>query len=110
MTGPIAFKVQANLQWQVRQTKTGAFVGTCEPLGLATEGVDPLELYLNANESVQLVMNDLLKTGQLDSFLRERGWRVISRPQGTVTGPVPFEVPMELVAQQAQRDPSRSAY
>ena len=37
---PIPIRIEANLQWMVTQTRSGMFVGVCEPLGLTRADVD----------------------------------------------------------------------
>ena len=103
-------KIKAKLQWVVTRTPSGALVGVCAPLGLASQGKDQLDLWLNIQESLQLVLNDLLRNGELDEFLRVRGWRVMtSLPSKASVGPVPFDVPFELISQ-AQHDSARAAH
>jgi len=67
------------------------------------------DLYVNISEAVQLVMNDLLRSGELDQFLRDHGWTAMPLVQGQPVGvtPVTFDVPIELVIQ-AQRDSARA--
>jgi hypothetical protein len=105
----LIIKVETQLQWKVQQTKSGSFVAVCEPLGLASEGVDQLDLWMNIQESINLVLNDLLKNGELGTFLQSKGWKSTTLPRQH-TGPYPFEVPIELVMQQAQRGTARAAH
>ena len=76
--------------WQVRKTESGNFIATCEPIGLASQGKDELDLYLNIHEAVQLVLNDLLKNGQLDGFLRAKGWQATPSRHGCFLYSQPF--------------------
>jgi predicted RNase H-like HicB family nuclease len=105
----IVIKVETQLQWQVRRTRSGSFVAVCEPLGLASEGTDQLDLWMNIQESINLVLNDLFKNGELQTFLQSKGWKTTSLPREHASGPYPFEVPIELIMQQAQRGPARAA-
>lgn len=112
MLTPMVIKVQTLLQWEVSQTASGSYVAACQALGLASQGNDKLDLWMNIQESIQLVMNDLLRCGELDSFLRSKGWTAAAIPVNHAQdGPVPFEVPMELVAaRNANRDSTRTSY
>jgi predicted RNase H-like HicB family nuclease len=103
-------KIDTSLQWLVTKTPSGSFVAICHPLGLASEGTDQVDLWMNIQESIQLVLNDLLKNGELDAFLREKGWKAMPVLTRNSRGPYPFEVPIELVMQkQARRGPARAA-
>jgi hypothetical protein len=64
------------------------------------------ELYASINDSFQLLLRDLMESGELDAFLRNHGWRLGSqliRPQGEVE----FDVPFELLVR-AGRDSART--
>lgn len=101
-------RVNAKVQWLVSRSSEGNFVAMCEPLGIAMEGSSLDDLYANISEAIQLVMNDLLRSGELDEFLREKGWTAVPIPRGARgDGPIPFEVPIELVMQ-AARDSARA--
>lgn len=102
MEGNFVIKIQARLSWAVRETPSGYLVAKCEPLGLASQGKDKLDLWLNIQESIQLVLNHLLQKGELEAFLRARGWESTPLPRGATDGPVPFDVPVELLMQQAR--------
>jgi predicted RNase H-like HicB family nuclease len=107
MQATIAIQVHGKIQWTVSQTQTGGFLAVCEPLGLAMEGDSLDDLYRNLSEAIQLVMNDLLRSGELDQFLRARGWHATPTQNVPTTGPVAFNVPVELLIQ-AQRDSARA--
>jgi hypothetical protein len=107
----IPVKIEANLQWVVTQTKSGMLVGVCEPLGLVSQGRDQFDLSQNIQESLQLMLNNLLRSGKLDAFLRTHGWRASAIPQGPTNARVPFDVPFQLIQQQAQQNgPARAAH
>jgi predicted RNase H-like HicB family nuclease len=105
----IPIKIEANLRWMVSHTKSGMLVAVCPPLGLVSQGKDQYDLSQNIQESLQLVMNDLLHTGELPEFLRTHGWRASGLPSTPTKARVPFEVPFQLI-QQAQNDPARAAH
>jgi len=105
---PIPIKIEVNLAWNVTRTRSGMLVGSCEPLGLVSEGKDEFDLSQNIQESLQLVMNELLRSGELDGFLRSHGWRASALPVGPTKARVPFEVPFQLI-RQAQSDSARAA-
>ncbi len=64
------------------------------------------ELYANINDSVQLLMRDLMEAGELDSFLQSRGWKCESSGTQQQAGQVEFDVPIELLMR--TRDQART--
>lgn len=108
---PIPIRIDARLQWMVTKTRSGMLVGVCDPLGLVIQGTDEYDLSQNIQESLQLMMNDLLRSGELHGFLRSRGWQALGIPRQPTSARVPFEVPFELIQQQAQQNgPTRAAH
>ncbi len=110
MKPDVGIRVNAKVQWTVTKTAAGNFVAVCEPLGIAMEGSSLDDLYANISEAIQLVLNDLLREGELDQFLKERGWTAVPFPGGSKKnddGPVAFDVPIELVMD-AARDSART--
>ena len=104
----VTIQIQGQIQWSVSQSAEGRYVAVCEPMGIAMEGATLDDLVANINESIQLVMNDLLRSGELDDFLRAQGWRTAATVKRSHTGgPVSFDVPIHLVMQ-AQRDSARA--
>lgn len=100
-------QVATSLRWEVTKTDEGPFVGVCESLGIAMEGDTLDDLYASIDQSVQMVMNDLLRNGELDEFLISRGWQPIPQfPRRGTNEPVQFNVPIELLMQ-AKRDSAR---
>jgi hypothetical protein len=93
--------IQGKVQWSITEQPSGRFVGVCEPLGIALEGTDMNDLHACIREAIQLVMSDLLRNGQLESFLLARGWRTASALPDPRHEPVHFEPPIELLIQQA---------
>ena len=107
---PIPIRIEANLQWQVTQTKSGVLVGICPPLGLSSQGHDQFDLSQNIQEALQLMMNELLRSGELNSFLRSHGWRASGVPRAPTNARVPFDVPFQLIQQAQQNGPARAAH
>ncbi|HEV2268994.1 MAG TPA: hypothetical protein VGR92_06015 [Steroidobacteraceae bacterium] len=109
---PIPIRIEVNLQWQVTTTGSGMLVGICPPLGLSTQGQDQFDLSQNIQEALQLMMNELLRSGELDSFLRGHGWRASGVPRQPTNARVPFDVPFQLVQQQQEQrnGPARAAH
>lgn len=99
-------KVEGQIPWEVATSKSGRLVAVCRAMGLTMEGDTLDELYARINDGIQLVMRDLMEAGELDSFLRKRGWK--RGPMKTKNvGRVEFDVPIELLIRSG-RDKART--
>lgn len=98
--------VNGQIQWEVAKTASGRWLGVCRALGLTMEGLTLDDLFANINDSVQLLMSELLESGELDDFLSHRGWRLASQAIKH-QGDVEFDVPLELLVR-AGRDSART--
>lgn len=95
--------VQAKLQWRGFRSRGGNWIAACDALGLTVQSDTWAHLMEDIAETMNAMFTDLLKSGELEQFLRDRGW-------GT-TGPIPlrkrdvwFDVPFS--AEAADRDPA----
>ena len=102
----IRIDVNGQVQWEVAKTASGKWLGVCRPLGLTMEGGTLDDLFASINDSVQLLMTELLQSGELDAFLKHRGWRLASQAVRQQT-PVEFDVPIELLVRTG-RDSART--
>ena len=93
--------VNGKVQWLFTQdAETGYWVAVCEPLGLTVEGHTHGEMRQHIEEALNLVFMNMMKTGEIDRFLRERGWRAQNLPTAEqMHERVTFDVPIELIAQ-----------
>ncbi len=97
-------QVQAKLQWRAFRGRSGNWVAICDPLALTVQSNTWAHLMEDIAETLNAMFTDLLKSGELEQFLRDRGW-------GT-TGPIPlkkredlwFDVPFS--AEATDRDPA----
>lgn len=96
-------KIQGNVEWRGVRSRGGQWVAVCQPLGLTIQSDTWAHLMEDIAETMNAMFIDLLKSGDLERFLRDRGW-------GT-TGPIPvrkrdlwFDVPFS--AEAADRDPA----
>jgi hypothetical protein len=103
----IKIEVASQVQWQVGRAPSGRFIAVCDPLGLTMEGSGLDDLAANINDATQLLMVDLLSSGELDSFLRSRGWHATNLPAEPETEDVEFDVPIPLLVRQG-RDSARA--
>jgi|ERR1019366_2082370 hypothetical protein len=89
--------IQANVQWKAfRDNATKAWVAVCEPLKITVEADSWSALHETISDSLDLLFRDLIKSGELDGFLKEMGWRLLTplpaKPQNAR-----FDVPYRLV-------------
>ena len=56
------------------RSRTGPWIGICEPLKLTTQADTWSELMTDISWAMEAVFEDLPETGDLEQFLRERGW------------------------------------
>jgi hypothetical protein len=90
-------QIQANIVWNVIRTGSGVLVGVCDPLGLTVEADDESELQSVIGEAHHCLFLDLFEEGELESFLRDHGWRTVGPvPAGLPEG-VKFDVPFKVV-------------
>lgn len=101
----VRVEVNGQVQWEVARTASGVWLGVCRPLGLTMQGESLDELLASINDSVQLLLRDLLESGELDAFLKHRGWRLV--PGVQQEGQVEFDVPIALLVR-ADRDSARA--
>ncbi len=95
-------QIQATINWLVQRTPSGAWVGVCDPLGLTVEASDEVELRSVIGEAQHYLFLDLLEDGELDRFLRERGWHATAPIPLTIPEGVRFDVPFNLEPLRAQ--------
>ncbi len=89
-------EIQANLPWKAfRDNATRAWVAVCEPLNITVEADTWSALNETISDALDLLFRDLLKTGELNTFLRDKGWSALTplpaRPQN-----VRFDIPFRL--------------
>jgi hypothetical protein len=84
--------VKGNIQWNITQGKSGAWIGVCEPLKLTVQSDTWAGLMEDIGLTLNAVLKDLMISNELPQFLRDRGWQVIGaippRPED-----VQFDVP-----------------
>jgi hypothetical protein len=107
----VTIELESRLAWRARRSPTSdRWIGECPELNLVIEADSESELRSLIPESIHLLFSDLLADDELDQFLRERGWRAHHMPSPTERDDVRFDVPWELIAESARRDPERRAH
>lgn len=102
---------RVQLQWRAQKSSTSDhWIGVCDAMNLSVEADSLDELHSVIDESIQLVLRDLLHENELEAFLREHGWSPMNYPVRVNPGEeVRFDVPWELIAEGQARDSERRA-
>ena len=96
----IEIKMQTTLEWTASQSAScNRWIAECEALGIAMEGDSLDEVYSLIGETCFALFRDLVADGELDQFLRARGWSAANLPTGPVDDDVEFSIPWSLVTQ-----------
>ena len=100
-------EIKGDNPWPVTRSRTGPWIGICEPLKLTTQAETWSEFMSDISWAMEAVFEDLLKTGDPERFLRERGWttRPVDTPRArfqTVKFDFPFCPRMVDPGDQAQ--------
>ena len=100
----------AQLQWHVRRSVTSKrWIGVCEPMNLVLEADTLDELHGVIEEALQLLFTDLFQDNELETFLRDRGWKANNIPPQLNADDVQFDVPWQLIVE-SQRDSERRTH
>lgn len=93
----IQIQMQASLTWLVyRDPEDGHYIGVCQALNLNAMGDTYAEFQQCANETIQLLLLDLLQEGQLEQFLRARHWQPSAPLPTDRKARIRFDVPFDL--------------
>lgn len=100
--------INAQVQWLFTQdAETGYWVAVCDPLGLTVEGHTHGEMRQHIDEAINLVLSNMVKSGEIERFLRERGWHAKNLPNAEqMNERLSFDVPIELIAQRGNNNGS----
>lgn len=101
-----AIQIQAEVNWRYRKDKTsGFYIAECKELGLVVTGETHALMVESINESLDLLFNELLSSGDLEKFLRENKWQLQSTlPSKRNQSPVTFDVPYRLTERRGHLD------
>ncbi len=101
---------KAEIQWLAQRSGSGRWIGVCEAMNLSTEAESLDELHSVINETIQLVLLDLLRDNELDKFLKDHGWRTTHMPMNKIDqADIEFNVPWQLIAK-GNRDSQRRSH
>ena len=92
----IKIEGQGQLPWAVIRAKGGNWVAVCDAFGLTIQAETWAKLMEDIAHTLNALFSDLLEGGELDRFLRDRGFGVVgsipSKPDDTW-----FDVPFEPI-------------
>ena len=93
----IRFQLNARVEWEVsRDERNGGWVAVCPALAVTAEADTWTELHEVVGEVHNELFRDLLREGQLQTFLTKHGWR----PLGPLPGPSAdaiFDIPSYMI-------------
>ncbi|MGA2176400.1 MAG: hypothetical protein ABSH38_15595 [Verrucomicrobiota bacterium] len=70
--------VQGEIVWRIhRDAASGQWIGVCDPIGLTASGDTYNEAVECCNHAMEIVFKDLLSSGDLEEFLKLRGWKTV---------------------------------
>ncbi len=103
----LVVKVEGNLTFRYSRGAEGNWIAVSDPLGLTFQAEKWADLVGDIAETLNSMLGDLMLSGELSKFLRERGWRPLGRlPERPAD--VWFDVPFNISA--ADRDSNRTLY
>lgn len=89
-------RLNANLAWRAEKgAQSNHWIGFCDALGISTEADSLDELHSLIPEAIHLLMVDIVEDGELDEFLRDKGW---TASHDEIDGDFEVDVPWYLVA------------
>lgn len=103
----IQVEAKAQIQWAHHRSWRGKWIAVCDPLGITLQSDRFSDLVEDMAHALNALLKDLLLEGELDRFLRERGWTLTS-PAPTAPDDVWFDVPFATRA--AERGPQAAIH
>ena len=86
---------QGQLAFGYFQAKGGNWIGVCEALGLTIESDTFAHLLEDIASALNALLLDLFREGELNTFLRDRGWR-LATPMPSKPDDVRFDTPFDI--------------
>ena len=88
-------QITAKLEWKFGITKNRTYVAFCPPIAQTVQADSFTDLMACMEEALDSTLRELLASGDLPNFLKERGW-VAEGPKIEKNRNVRFEVPFNL--------------
>ena len=98
-TKTVTIEVTSKLEWRaVRSATSSRWIGICDAMNLSIEADSLDELASVIDETLNLVLIDLLSDNMLDQYLRKHGWSARHVP-ANANEDVRFDLPWHLAAE-----------
>lgn len=85
-------KVDGTLQWRCFRASGGNWVAVCDPLRLTVQAETWANLMEDIGHTVNAMFVDLLRSNELEEFLRDHNWRLVGQ-MPTQPSRVRFDMP-----------------
>lgn len=95
-------QIQGKTEWKCFRARGGNWIAICDPLSLTIQSETWATLMEDIAHSLNAMFSDLLKSGELERFFRDHGWRPIGRIPSRPAD-IWFDVP--FTTKTADRDP-----
>ena len=109
-TKVVEINIAAQLQWNCFRAKGGHWVGVCDPLKLTVQADTWAELMEDIGQTLDLMLKDLLKSNELERFLRDHGWKMVGGAPSVAGRDVRFDVPFIPALMRPPRGSQRSTH
>jgi hypothetical protein len=90
----VIVEIKASVPWLYKRTKAGNYIAVCEPLAQTLQADSYDELIGCIQEALDSTFRELLKSGDLETFLKERGWKSSALPARRARAS--FDVPLKI--------------
>jgi predicted RNase H-like HicB family nuclease len=91
--------IEGQVEWKFFRDRASKYwVAVCEPLKQTASGETWAELNESIAQTLDLVFREVLERDELESFLRQQGWKISRQEQLPPSRKVRFDVPWKLSA------------
>jgi hypothetical protein len=87
--------IQGKLVWKWGRTKRGNYVAVCDAIAQTVQAGKFGELLETMHEALESTFRELFSSGDLEKFLRDRGWSTelpVPRTQRNIRFEMPFDL------------------
>lgn len=87
-------EVEGTITWKWGRTAQGQFIAICDPFGQTIQAAKFSDLLASINEALDSTFRELFSSGDLERFLRDRGWsaKLPTKPQKNIRFDMPFDL------------------
>ncbi len=96
----ILITISGHMVWKFfHDSESDRWIAVSDTLQLTVEGKTHAEMRQMIDETTGLLLADLYESGELNTFLDDRGFRPTSMPTPSPQQRIQFDVPFELIRQ-----------